>query len=48
MPAILLKLEIKRYSKILLQLLEYLISQENVSVEINSVSSEIARGLLLN
>ena len=48
MPAILLKLEIQRYSKILLQLLEYLISQENVSVEINSVSSEIAKGLLLN
>ena len=48
MPAILLKLEIQRYSKILLQLLEHWISQENVSVEINSVSSEIARGLLLN
>ena len=41
MPAILLKLEIQRYSKILLQLSEHLISQENVSVEINNQSSEI-------
>ena len=41
----LLKLEIfQRYSKILLQLSEYLISQENISVEMNNVSSEIVRG----
>ena len=33
----------QRYSKILLQLSEYLISQENISVEINDVSSEIVR-----